>query len=57
MILSERHHDIQLQNLSISDTLACATCQIQFNDRTEQVLLDLKNVIRFYILIKIDTSF
>jgi hypothetical protein len=39
MIFSEHHHDIQLQNLSISDKLACATCQIQFIDRTEQVFL------------------
>jgi len=38
IILSEHHHEIQLQNLSISDTLACATCQIQFVDRAEQVL-------------------
>ncbi|CAF1103430.1 unnamed protein product [Rotaria sp. Silwood1] len=36
--IEKHHHDIQLQNLSISDTLACATCQIQFTDRTEQTL-------------------
>lgn len=36
---TEKHHqEIQLQNLAISDTLACATCQIQFTDRTEQIL-------------------
>ncbi|CAF3045317.1 unnamed protein product [Rotaria sp. Silwood2] len=36
--IEKHHHDIQLQNLSISDTLACATCQVQFTDRTEQTL-------------------
>ncbi|CAF0962860.1 unnamed protein product [Rotaria sordida] len=36
--IEKHHHDIQLENLSISDTLACRTCQIQFNDRTEQIL-------------------
>jgi len=36
--IEKHHHDIQLQNLSISDTLACTTCQIQFVDRTEQIL-------------------
>ncbi len=59
IILSEHHHDIQLQNLSISDTLACATCQIQFIDRTEQVLIDIdkKIVLLVLYLIKLDTAF
>jgi len=34
----KHHHDVQIQNLSISDTLTCATCQIQFVDRAEQIL-------------------
>ncbi|CAF3657895.1 unnamed protein product [Rotaria socialis] len=36
--IEKHHHELQLQNLSISDTLACATCQIQFIDRTEQTI-------------------
>lgn len=33
------HHEYvkQLQNLSVSDSLACAACQVQFADRSEQV--------------------
>ncbi|CAF1295676.1 unnamed protein product [Adineta ricciae] len=35
----EKHHqESQFQALSISDTLACTTCQIQFSDRSEQTL-------------------
>ena len=37
VLFLEHHHDVQIQNLSISDTLTCATCQIQFADRSEQV--------------------
>ncbi|CAF4345464.1 unnamed protein product, partial [Adineta steineri] len=36
--IEKHHHEVQLQNLSISDTLACATCQTQFADRSEQTL-------------------
>ena len=49
LIQSEHHHEIQLQNLSISDTLACATCQIQFSDRAEQVLYEKINLMFFDI--------
>ncbi|UJR23173.1 hypothetical protein I4U23_026193 [Adineta vaga] len=35
----EKHHqESQLQTLSISDTLACATCQVQFTERPEQTI-------------------
>ena len=55
----EHHHDVQVQNLSISGTLACATCQTQFHDRSEQVCstADSSSSIAVNAALRLDTSF
>ena len=56
-VILEHHQEIQLQNLAISDTLACATCQIQFTDRTEQVSYCQTRISNRFEKICLDTSF